>query len=63
MNISQITGATLFIAAFTSLIFAFILWFRGKSKATFHLGWAAFFIAVYVFCYGGVHFFEHNKLL
>jgi len=63
MNISQISGTIFFIAAFTSLILAFAFLFKGKSKVTFHLGLAAFFIAAYAFCTGNIYLSEYNKLL
>jgi len=62
MDILKFKGIILFIVAFLNLAFAFFLWRRGrKEKATFHLGWVAFFSAVYAFTYGGVWLFE-NKL-
>lgn len=63
MNVSQIEGTILFIAAFMELILVFVLWFKGKSKATFHFGLAAFFSAIYCFVYGSIYFFEYHKLL
>jgi len=62
MEISQISGTLLFVASFIQLMLAFIYWFKGKSKATLHLGWAAFFGAIYLFSLGSFIFFEHNKL-
>jgi len=61
MDILQIRGIILVFCSVFNLILALILWFRGRSKATFHLGWVAFFSAVYAFTYGGVWLFE-NKL-
>ncbi|MFH0955781.1 MAG: ATP-binding protein [Candidatus Falkowbacteria bacterium] len=40
-----------------------MIWRRGKSKATFHLGWCFFFAALYCFSWFGVYFFQSNKLL
>lgn len=62
MSAFQINGIFLFLVAVVQLMLAFIYWFRGKSKATFHFGWAAFFGAIYLFSLGGFIFFEHNKL-
>ena len=61
MDILQIRGIILVFCSVFNLILALILWFRGRSKATFHLGWVAFFSAVYAFTYGGAWLFE-NKL-
>jgi len=62
MIVSQIRGIFHFISVFLNLIIAFLLWFRGKSKATFHLGWVAFFSAIYALVYGIIYFFEKNTL-
>lgn len=62
MDIFQIRGIIHFICVFSNLFFAFILWLKGKSKATFHLGWVAFFSALYSFTYGIYWFSEENEL-
>lgn len=62
MDISQIRGIVHFAVALLNLILAFLLWVKGKSKTTFHLGWVAFFSAVYAFTYWGMFFLESNKL-
>jgi signal transduction histidine kinase len=62
-DVSQIRAVVLFAASFLNFLFAFLLWFRGKSKETFYLGWVSFFSAIYVFIWGGVFFFSSHKLL
>jgi len=64
MDIAQARGIILFISAFLSLISAFLFWFKykGKDKTIFHLGWVAFFSALYCFIWGGRFFFEHHKI-
>jgi hypothetical protein len=61
MDIEKIRGIILLISTLFNLFFAFFLWIKGKTKATFHLGWTAFFSAVYAFTYGGSFFFQVNK--
>ncbi len=58
MDISQVRGTIHLICAFSSLYFVFILWFKGKSRLTFHLGLAALFSALYAFTYGGEYFLK-----
>ena len=62
MDISQIRGTIHFICAFFDLFLLSILWFKGKSKATFHYGWTVLFLAFNAFAYGGLYFFKHNEL-
>lgn len=62
MDIGQIKGIIFLIITFLNLILAFLLWSRGKEKTTFHLGWAAFFSAVYSFSWSGLYIFENNRL-
>lgn len=62
MEIAQIRGTILFLAAFLCLVLALVYWIKGKTKITFHLGWLAFFSATYAFFAGGLYFFEGNKL-
>jgi len=61
VEIYQIRGVLLFVSAFLNLVFALGLWFKGKTKATFHLGWVALFSALNAFTFGAVIFFN-NKL-
>lgn len=58
MDASQIRGILLFACAILNLVFALGLWFKGKSKATFHLGLVALFSAITAFTFGGVFFFD-----
>lgn len=57
MDIAHIEGTILFICAFLNLIMVLIFWFKGKSRATFHLGWTALFSAAYCFVFGGGYVF------
>ena len=63
MDISYISGTFFFIIAFLNLFFAFIIWFRGKTKITFYLGWVALFSSIYSFTWGGLYLFEGNRVL
>ena len=63
MDIGQIQGIVLLITTLLNLIFAVLLWLRGKDKTTFHLGWVAFFSGLYSFTWAGLYFFEGNKAL
>jgi len=63
MDIAQIRGTILFIGAFLELTLTLILWFKGKTKASFHLGWTAFFSSVFCFSYGMIFLFMGNNLL
>lgn len=58
MDTYQIIGILMFACGFLNLIFALILWFKGKTKATFHLGWVALFSAITAFTFGGVFLFD-----
>ena len=62
MDAEIIRGLILLICGLFNLFFAFFLWIKGKTKATFHLGWTAFFSAVYAFTFVGLFFFKTNKL-
>jgi len=61
MEISEVRGILLFISTLFNLYFAFFLWIKGKTRATFHLGLGAFFSALYTFNFGALYLFE-NKL-
>lgn len=58
MNTFQLRGILLFSSAFLNLVFALVLWFKGKTKATFHLGWVALASAITAFASGVIIFFE-----
>ncbi|MDD4271428.1 MAG: histidine kinase N-terminal 7TM domain-containing protein, partial [Patescibacteria group bacterium] len=61
MDLYQLRPIALFFTAFLQGLFAFLIWYKGKSKEAFYLGWVAFFSAIYAFSWGGAFFFE-NKL-
>jgi hypothetical protein len=61
MSIVQFKEIILFVCGFFNLFLAFVLWLRGKSKITLHLGWVALFSALYSFTYG-ISYFCENKL-
>jgi hypothetical protein len=52
MSAPEIRGLIHFVIAFFNLFFAFLLWIKGKNKAALHLGWVAFFSAIYSFAFG-----------
>ena len=43
MDIAQIKAITLFAAALFNCIFTALIWFKGKSKEAYYLGWLTFF--------------------
>jgi len=63
MDISIVRGTLCFTAGISNLLFASLLWIRGKTKATFHLGWSAFFSGLYNFAWGISYFWENPATL
>jgi PAS domain S-box-containing protein len=62
MGIAELRAIALFIAAFLNSIFTLLIWFKGKSKEAYYLGWMAFFSALYGFTWWAMFFFDNNKL-
>ena len=50
----------LFGVAFLNFLLALLLWHKGKSKATFHLGLASLFSSLYALALGNAYFFFQN---
>jgi hypothetical protein len=64
MTIFELKAVIFLVIALVNFIFAFLLWKKGKSKATFHLGLFALFAGLYAFSVGGSYFFlEKNNQL
>jgi len=61
-SIEKIRGIILITSGLLNSIFALLIWFKGKTKATFHLGFVALFSAMYSFIYGAVFLAAGNKL-
>ncbi|MEI6597310.1 MAG: PAS domain-containing protein, partial [bacterium] len=61
MDLAQFRSIVLFSVAFSQVLFALLLWLKGKNKEAFYFGWVAFFSGIYAFTWGGMFFFE-NKL-
>src|SRR3989338_1956620 len=62
MDIIQIRVAVRFVRVFWDLIFVFLLWFRAKSKATFHLGWSVLFFGIYAAISGLLEYVKTDRL-
>jgi hypothetical protein len=62
-SIEKIRGIVLLVSFVFNSIFAFFIWFKGKTKTTFHLGFVAFFSAIYALIYGITFIISGNKLL
>lgn len=62
MEIERIKAVLMLILVFLNITAAYMIWRKGKSKATFYLGWSFFFIAFLCFSWTGVYFFKGNKL-
>ena len=62
MDIIQIRVAVTFVRVFWDLIFVFLLWFRAKSKATFHLGWSVLFFGIYAAISGLLEYVKTDRL-
>ena len=63
MDIERIKAIIMFALTLLNLLAAYMMWRKGKSKATFHLGWCFFFYASLCFSWAGVYFFHGYKLL
>ena len=68
MDILKLEGIILFIVAFLNLLLAFFLWGRDrKNRVILHLGFVAFFSALFAFTQGALFFFwetaSYNLLL
>lgn len=57
ITIIKIKAITLFIIALLNFLLALLIWYRGKTKATLHLGIMAFFSALYALALWGMYFF------
>src|SRR3990167_5718343 len=62
MDIVQLRAIALFAAAFLNCIFTFLIWFKGKSREAYYLGWLTFFSALYGFSWWAVFFFDFSRL-
>ncbi|MFA5742448.1 MAG: hypothetical protein WC921_00425 [Candidatus Paceibacterota bacterium] len=63
MDISQTRGFIMFICAAIDLFFALIVWSKSKeNRLAFHLGFLAFFAALFSFTYGFFFFFDWQRL-
>ncbi len=62
MDIIQIRIAMRFVHVFWGLILVFLLWSKGKSKATFHLGLAMLFFTIQGSAVGILELTETNRL-
>jgi len=61
-SIEKIRGIILVASGLLNSIFALFIWIRGKTKATFYLGFVALFSAIYSFIYGTAFLVAGNKL-
>ncbi len=61
-SIEKIRGIILITSGLFNSFFALLIWIRGKTKATFHLGFVALFSAIYSFIYGAAFLAAGNKL-
>jgi len=61
-DIIQIRAAIRFARVFLDLIMFFLLWSKGKTKATFHLGLVFLIFAIYATTTGLLEYAETNRL-
>ena len=61
-SIEKIRGIVLLTSGLCNSIFALFIWIKGKTKATFYLGFVALFSATYSFIYGTAFLVAGNKL-
>lgn len=52
----KIKAIALFVIAFLNFLLALLIWYRGKTKATLHLGVMAFFSGIYPLTLGMIYF-------